>query len=202
MTTKEQKNLWCVHLPIWDWIVHSVAPCQKDGRELHEDEVADLKAVFGTFDKNGNGEISPTELEDILKIFASSFDLSESFLHQIVEDLDADNNGKIEFNDFLELMSSLAPSTRRDSNEDQELKYAFEKIDADGSGFITMGELKDLLVKTNQFLDDFEIEDIINHFDVDKDGKLDYAEFKHMVSFSPEDGPRQPEETQNVSIHA
>ncbi len=202
MTTKENKNLWCIHLPIWDWIVDGMAPNQKEGRELHEDEIADLKAVFGTFDNNGDGEISPTELEDILKIFASSFDLSESYLRQIIEDLDVDKNGKIEFGDFLELMSSLAPSTRRDTNEDQELKYAFEKIDSDGSGFITMVELKDLLVKTNQYLDDFEIEDIIDHFDVDRDGKLDYDEFKHMVSFSPKDGPDKAEDTKNVSIRA
>ncbi len=157
-------------------------------RELHQDEIEDLKAAFKIFDTDGDGEISSDELSEILRIFGTSSQTSDAYLQEVIEEIDIDKNGKIEFNDFLELMRSCS----YDTSEDNDLKYAFDKIDSDENGFVTMKELKDLLRKTNYFLKDVEIDAIIEQFDEDGDGKLNFGEFKRMVSFSPGDKPEPP----------
>ena len=60
--------------------------------------------------------------------------------------------------------------------DDKETREAFDKIDQDGSGFITMLELRQVLGRhatTDQL-----IEDIINQADViDGNGQINYEEF-------------------------
>ncbi len=162
-------------------------------RELHQDEIEDFRAAFKVFDVDGDGEISSDELSEMLSIFGVSSQTSESYLQELIKEIDIDKNGKVEFNDFLELMRSCATSTSGTSScgdtseyyEDRELRHAFDKIDSNNNGKVTMKELKDLLKKTNHFLKDVEIDAIIQQFDEDGDGELNFSEFMQMVSFSP-----------------
>eukprot|EP00850_Spirogloea_muscicola_P022002 SM000272S10269 [mRNA] locus=s272:126940:131164:+ [translate_table: standard] len=57
------------------------------------------------------------------------------------------------------------------------LKETFKMMDADGSGTITLDELKEGLQRVGSNLKDVEIEELMKAADADQDGTIDYPEF-------------------------
>lgn len=59
-----------------------------------------LDSEFKLFDSEGEGYISPEDLHEAL--FAiKGIDLNEQELEEIIKKVDADNNGKINYKEFL-----------------------------------------------------------------------------------------------------
>ncbi len=173
-------------------------------RDLHKDEIDDIKDAFSTFDTDGDGKISPADLSEILSIFGSSSHLSEgTYLKQLIDDVHTDKKGQIELRDVLEVMKyttySSSMSTHSSSDEDDNLKYAFRVIDRDDSGFVDVKEIKDLLKQSNHLLKDIEIDvSAIEQFDEDNDGRLNFDEFKQMISMVPKSIPYITTRRQNT----
>ncbi|KAM4702355.1 LOW QUALITY PROTEIN: plastin-2 [Discoglossus pictus] len=75
-------------------------------------------------------------------------------------------------------MATHAPVT---DEEMEELRDAFSKIDADGNGFISPGELNDLFKAANLPLPGYRVREIIQKLmdtgDVNRDGKISFDEF-------------------------
>uniref|UniRef100_A0A915MXR6 EF-hand domain-containing protein n=1 Tax=Meloidogyne javanica TaxID=6303 RepID=A0A915MXR6_MELJA len=63
----------------------------------------ELREAFRLFDKEGNGYISTITLKELLQEIAP--DLSSEELTSAVDDIDQDGSGKIEFEEFWELMA-------------------------------------------------------------------------------------------------
>jgi calmodulin len=63
----------------------------------------ELREAFRLFDKEGNGYIARPTLKALLKEIAS--DLTEQQLEEAVDEIDEDGSGKIEFEEFYELMA-------------------------------------------------------------------------------------------------
>ena len=54
----------------------------------------------------------------------------------------------------------------------------FQRYDADGDGFVSTTELRDMLSEDNdEEYDDDEMEEIINKVDADHDGELTFQDF-------------------------
>lgn len=68
-------------------------------------------------------------------------------------------------------------------NEDY-LKTAFEYFDKDGSGSITLDELREVLSSDEFKIPDEEIGKMINEVDHNKDNCVDYKEFISMMKSS------------------
>jgi len=66
----------------------------------------ELREAFRLFDKEGNGYISRPTLKALLKEIAD--DLSDEQLEAAVDEIDEDGSGKIEFEEFWELMAGEA----------------------------------------------------------------------------------------------
>jgi calmodulin len=66
----------------------------------------ELREAFRLFDKEGNGYISRPTLKALLKEIAD--DLSDEQLESAVDEIDEDGSGKIEFEEFWELMAGEA----------------------------------------------------------------------------------------------
>ncbi len=167
-------------------------------RELDEDEIADIEDAFNTFDTDKDGKISSTELSEILSIFSlSAHNSEETYLKQLINEIDAGKNGKVELSDVLEVMkcTQYDSSTHRssDNDDDKNLKYAFSMIDRDASGFITVKELKDVMKASANLLTDLDIDiSTIDQFDEDNDGRLTFEEFKKMILMAPKSMPYKP----------
>ena len=58
--------------------------------------------------------------------------------------------------------------------EDDELWYAFKKFDLDNSGYISAGEMRQILAKIGQNFSEKEISAMIATVDADSDGRLNF----------------------------
>mmetsp|Transcript_6570 Transcript_6570/g.9500 ORF Transcript_6570/g.9500 Transcript_6570/m.9500 type:complete len:149 (-) Transcript_6570:378-824(-) len=145
--------------------------------KLGEEELADLRASFQMFDKDGSGTISTKELKDVMIRFGQN--PSDGDIKVMMAKVDEDGNGEIDFDEFAELMGSRVSSM----DPDADLKLAFRLIDTDSSGTISDVELKALMAKVNQNLTDEEIDAIMQEVDADGNKEIDFEEFKKMMTF-------------------
>merc|ERR1712226_1684305 len=81
--------------------------CQLAAKFLvEEDEEAlkkELKEAFRIYDKEGNGYISTDTLKEILKELDSK--LTDEDLDNIIEEVDEDGSGTLDFDEFMEMMA-------------------------------------------------------------------------------------------------
>ncbi|KAK3849301.1 hypothetical protein Pcinc_043940 [Petrolisthes cinctipes] len=72
---------------------------QEDDEETITNE---LREAFRLYDKEGNGYITTQTLKEILRELDNK--LSESDLNEIIDEIDEDGKGKVDFEGFRELM--------------------------------------------------------------------------------------------------
>eukprot|EP00469_Lotharella_globosa_P016502 CAMPEP_0167816886 /NCGR_PEP_ID=MMETSP0112_2-20121227/3873_1 /TAXON_ID=91324 /ORGANISM="Lotharella globosa, Strain CCCM811" /LENGTH=176 /DNA_ID=CAMNT_0007716559 /DNA_START=27 /DNA_END=557 /DNA_ORIENTATION=+ len=70
-----------------------------------EQETKELEGVFKTFDKDGDGYISPSDLSKVMKDIGD--DLTEEELLDMISQAHTKLAGKIDFEEFVTLMMSL-----------------------------------------------------------------------------------------------
>jgi calmodulin len=104
--------------------------------------------------------------------------ISKSSAMELIKSVDIDQNNEIDFTEFLTLMKSRIS---RDPN--YELKLAFDMIDTDHSGTVSISELRVLMKRCNQYLSEDEIDAIMAECDLDGNGELDFDEFKKIMEF-------------------
>ncbi|CAO1393485.1 unnamed protein product [Diamesa serratosioi] len=138
---------------------------------LTEEQVAEFKEVFMLFDKDEDGSITMTELAVVMRSLGQR--PSENELRNMVNEVDMNSNGMIEFNEFLQMMSLKL----REGNSEDELREAFKVFDKDGNGVITSTELRRVMTNLGEKLSEAEVEDMIKEADVDGDGMVNYDEF-------------------------
>lgn len=106
------------------------------GGQLSPEEIADIKGAFLMFDRNGDGVISFSELEMVLRALGEPATAEQ--MDHIEGIVDRDRNGNIDFEEFLRFIVSrisVSVSTRED------VLKAFLEFDTDGNGYITKAEL-------------------------------------------------------------
>lgn len=129
--------------------------------------------MFYNFDKNNDGYISMNELREGLE-----GRYSEHELEQIIRAIDTDKNGAINYTEFI--AAALNSSVFLD---EEKLLSAFDTLDKDGDGFIEEIELAEMLgYKDGDKIDHKMMYTLIKDIDLDSDGKIDFNEFKKMVS--------------------
>ena len=142
---------------------------------ISEDKITELKEAFEIFDKDRDGYITTKELGDIMKKLGQT--PSEAELQDMINEVDIDGNGTIDFKEFLGLMARKM----RDSDSEEELIEAFKVFDRDGNGYITSHELRHIMTNLGEGLSPEEVEEMIREADLDNDGQIDYDEFVKMM---------------------
>ncbi|XP_064624270.1 calmodulin-like isoform X2 [Lineus longissimus] len=143
---------------------------------LTEDQVAEFREAFALFDKNGDGQISVGELGIVIRSLGQN--PTDKDLRQMINDVDADSSGTIDFSEFLDMMARKM----KDTDSDEELKEAFKVFDEDGDGSISAAELRHVMLNLGEKMSDEEVTDMIREADLDGDGQIDYQEFVSMMT--------------------
>ena len=130
--------------------------------------------LFKLANINEDGKLLRTELKQTLLNF-----VSEEFLENfddIFSLLDGDNNGYIDYEEFLRatLDKSLLVNEKM-------LKLAFKFFDKEKSGFISRDKIKNYFIDTKINEELFSM--IFDEIDSDKDGKIDFNDFKDMMIY-------------------
>jgi calmodulin len=66
---------------------------------------------------------------------------TEAELQDMINELDADGNGTLDFPEFLTMMARKM----RDTDSEEEIKEAFKVFDKDGNGYISAAELRHVM---------------------------------------------------------
>ncbi|KAL1305385.1 hypothetical protein AAFC00_002278 [Neodothiora populina] len=143
--------------------------------QFDEEQMKELKEVFRIFDKDGDGSISVQELGEVMR--SLGLNPSDEDLHDIVNEIDVDNTGTIEFEEFFAIMSRKV----KKSDTDSELREAFNIFDRDGSGTINAEELRQVMKALGEDLSKTEIDEMIKEADKNGDGSIDYEEFVRIL---------------------
>ncbi|KAG5564376.1 hypothetical protein RHGRI_000541 [Rhododendron griersonianum] len=162
----------------------------------HRKAEAELRNVFATFDKNKDGFITKQELGESMRNVG--VDMSEAEAAEMVEKVDSNGDGLIDFDEFCELFDSTAGGDRAavgggggeeagegggGGGEGDIMKEAFDVFDGDRDGLITVEELglvlSSLGMKEGERLENCK--EMIRKVDVDGDGMVNFDEFKEMM---------------------
>ena len=104
--------------------------------QLTEEQIAEFKEAFSLFDKDGDGTITTKELGTVMRSLGQN--PTEAELQDMINEVDADGNGTIDFPEFLTLMARKM----KDTDSEEEILEAFKVFDKDGNGFISAAELR------------------------------------------------------------
>lgn len=77
---------------------------------------------------------------------------TEADLADMIKDVDRNNSGTIEFNEFLNLMQKRMT----DTDTEEEIKEAFRVFDRDNDGFISAAELRHVMTTLGERLTEEE----------------------------------------------
>ncbi|XP_039032895.1 calmodulin-2/4 isoform X2 [Hibiscus syriacus] len=153
--------------------------------QLTDDQISEFKEAFSLFDKDGDGPsshslfsagcITTKELGTVMRSLGQN--PTEAELQDMINEVDADGNGTIDFPEFLNLMARKM----KDTDSEEELKEAFRVFDKDQNGFISAAELRHVMTNLGEKLTDEEVDEMIREADVDGDGQINYEEFVKVM---------------------
>ncbi|KAF5454675.1 hypothetical protein F2P56_024322 [Juglans regia] len=145
------------------------------GEVLSEEQIAEFQEAFCLFDKDGDGSITIEELANAIRSLDQNPTQEE--LQTMINEVDVDGNGTIEFGEFLNLMARKM----KENEAEEELKEAFKVFDQDQDGYISPNELRHVMINLEERLTDEEVDQMIRDADLDGDGLINYEEFVRMM---------------------
>ncbi|XP_065921016.1 calmodulin-like [Dysidea avara] len=142
--------------------------------QLTEEQISEFKEAFSLFDEDGDGTITTKELCTVMRSLGQN--PTEAELQDMINEVDADRNGTIDFPEFLTMM------VRRTDSDLEEVREMFSIFDKDGNGFISAAELRHVLKNHGEMVTDEEVDEMMREADVDGDGQVNYDEFVAMMT--------------------
>ena len=139
--------------------------------KLTPSEIEEFQEAFKMFDVEGKGFVSAGNLGKIMR--SLGYHPSEIELNEMINEIDLDQNGTIEFNEFLSLMWKRI----KDQNLEVELIEAVKVFDQDKKGKIKLEEFKKLMTSSGDALSISEFEQIIKFARIDENNNIDYVKF-------------------------
>ncbi|KAG0191555.1 hypothetical protein DFQ28_011597 [Apophysomyces sp. BC1034] len=136
----------------------------------------ELQDMFNSFDKNHDGKISHTELEEMLQ----STGMNASAVPAMT-----DTHGNLSFEEFAKLMRPTLSDPIRPTAKEQELWEAFEAFDRDGDGVINARELRSMMQQLGDRITEEEAGQMIKDVDENNDGVVNFDEFAKMMGVRP-----------------
>ena len=79
--------------------------------QLTKEQIGEYKMVFSLFDKDGDGSITTNELGTVLRLLGQN--PTEVELEDLINEVDANGNGTIDFPEFLTMMARKMKDTDR-----------------------------------------------------------------------------------------
>ena len=145
-----------------------------------EEQPKDFHDLFKLMDNNGDGFVTAREIQYLFKsTLGRSTTLSE--VKRILKRIDINDDGKIEYDEFVKFMEQNKIIVENNVSEKDNLLRMFKIFDKDGNGSIDHTELQEILSMTGENISDDEVAVIMQEVDTDGNGSIDFDEFKRMM---------------------
>ena len=140
-------------------------------------EVVIANKLFNQIDLDGDGKINKTDLLKGLRTKTESKAL-EKDIDRIYRNIDMDNNGYIEYEEFVR-----AAVSKDKFITENILKFAFRYFDKNNSGEVSRDELEEIFKQgiTDKSKMQKALDNIINEVDQNGDGIIQYEEFVFIM---------------------
>mmetsp|Transcript_3734 Transcript_3734/g.9655 ORF Transcript_3734/g.9655 Transcript_3734/m.9655 type:complete len:927 (+) Transcript_3734:73-2853(+) len=129
----------------------------------------------------GDGTIGTNDLGTVLRSLGQN--PTDAELQDMINEVDADGNGTIDFPEFL----SLFARKMKDTDAEEDILEAFKAFDSSGDGFVSVDAIRHTMCNLGEKLTDDEIDEMMREADVDANGQVNYEEFVKMMMMC--DGP-------------
>ena len=148
-------------------------------QQMPDSEIASLKNIFVSIDKNGDGQLTIPEMMEGIQKSGINTDTLGIDIKEVLQNIDSNASGVIDYTEFIAATLEKKKYLREDR-----LWSAFRVFDVDGNGTISKAELEKIL--HGGALHDMEsnktIDDLIKECDLDGDGEISFDEFVKMMS--------------------
>ena len=142
---------------------------------MQESKLREFREAFDMFDKDRDGSITAKELTNVMK--SLNHQTSDLEIQEMINEVDIDGNGKIDFEEFVSLMNRRTKET----DTEEEVINAFRVFDKDQNDTISSTELRHIMTTIGDKLTDEEVDEMIREADIDGDGYINYVEFVRMM---------------------
>ncbi|KAK0149770.1 Calcium-binding protein 5 [Merluccius polli] len=142
-------------------------------RHLTNEEIEELREAFEEFDKDKDGFISCKDLGNLMRTMG--YMPTEMELIELGQNINMNLGGRVDFEDFVEMMTPKLLAETAGMIGLKELKDAFKEFDLDGDGCITTEELRHAMTKLlGEQTTKTEIEQVVQEADRNGDGTVDF----------------------------
>ena len=140
-------------------------------------DVVNACKLFNQIDVNGDGKINKNELLKGLQSKIKSDTLKKD-VDTIFQNIDMDNNGYIEYEEFVR-----AAVSKEHFIDTKVIQFAFRYFDKDGSGEITFDEIEEVFKESIQDKSNIHesLKKIIDEVDENGDGIISFNEFADIM---------------------
>ena len=118
------------------------------------------------------------------------FDPTEEDLRYMIQNVDTNANGAIDFNEFIDMM------VKRGACIEDDVAHAFKVLDNDQDGLISEEELRLAMNNLGEPLTEAEVRSMIAEADLDGDGKINFQEFSRLMAHNS--GASEPSQSKGV----
>ncbi|KAL4334449.1 hypothetical protein GQ457_07G011840 [Hibiscus cannabinus] len=151
----------------------------KEPVKLDDQQITQLREIFRSFDHNNDGSLTQLELSSLL--WSLGLKPSSDQVEALIQKADTNNNGLVEFSEFVSLVAPELLSEKSTYSE-QQLRQLFKMFDRDGNGYITAEELAHSMAKLGHVLTAEELTGMIKEADTDGDGMISFEEFSQAIT--------------------
>eukprot|EP00640_Fibrocapsa_japonica_P006837 CAMPEP_0113941546 /NCGR_PEP_ID=MMETSP1339-20121228/7439_1 /TAXON_ID=94617 /ORGANISM="Fibrocapsa japonica" /LENGTH=158 /DNA_ID=CAMNT_0000945721 /DNA_START=111 /DNA_END=587 /DNA_ORIENTATION=+ /assembly_acc=CAM_ASM_000762 len=149
------------------------------GRQLNlsEEELQEFREIFNLVDRDGGGTITKEELGELMDTLG--IDASPEEIDLMINEIDQDNNGEIDFQEFVAVMSRKVNATY---TSDQ-VKNAFKVFEGNSApGYIKVDALlKALMTYGSEKLSEEQAKELVSQLEPDQNGLINYSEYVNMM---------------------
>ena len=140
----------------------------------HTESSHNILKMFRYFNKAGDCRLTKEELINGLNKYRDEDEVNEK-VDNLIFLLDGDNDGYIEFEEFLR-----ACIDKKEILTNEYLKYAFKFLDKENKNLLSAQQINSAFLIKNKLFET-AITKVIDEIDGDDDGMIDFAEFKQFM---------------------